>query len=195
MITITQFSISNDLLTMQLDFNVTVGETATSLKFWDEKTFKDTNQEIDLTAKLAGANETESVTIVPGDVGISTFSGMYFLEITSSEAGTNPAMVSAISLRQYYSTVSALLFTVNTSCLNCNNNLQNALVLDMYLEAIKTSLQLGRFRDAIYHLSKINIVTTSVDCDTCFNQPVEDPGDGWVSVGVLDCVLGTDPLV
>lgn len=195
MITITKFSISNDLLTMELGITVAINETVTSLKFWDEKTFKDANQEIDLSSKLAGITESEDITIVPSDVGISTFSGMYFIEIESSDVADNPAVVAAISLRQYYSTVSALLYTVNTSCLNCNNNLQNALVLDMYLEAIKTSLQLGRFRDAIYHLSKINIVTVSVDCDTCFNQPVEDPGDGWVSVGVLDCILGTDPLV
>jgi hypothetical protein len=65
----------------------------------------------------------------------------------------------------------------------------------MYLEAVKTSLQVGRFRDAINHLAKINIVTVSTDCDDCYSQTTEDPGEGWVSVGVLDCVLGTDPLV
>lgn len=195
MITITQFSISNDLTTMQLDIAVGAGETVTSLKFWNQTTFKDGNQEVDLSTKLVGTGNTETITILPAEVSESSFSGMYFIEIESSDVADNPAVVAAISLRQFYSVVAALLFTINTSCLNCNTNLQNALVLDLYLEAIKTSLQVGRFRDAITFLSKINIVSTSIDCDTCFDQTVTDPGDGWVTVGVLDCILGTDPLI
>lgn len=195
MITITQFSISNDLKEMQLDITVASTKRVTEVLLWNQDTFKDDNQKVDLSSKLAGTSENESLAIIPTDINESDFSGLYIIQITSDDVADKPAMVAAISLRQYYSVVTALLFTVNTSCLNCNTNLQNALLLDMYLEAIKTALQVGRFRDAITFLSKINITAHSVDCDTCKSSTINGSSDGWVTVGVLDCILGTDPLI
>jgi hypothetical protein len=189
MITITNFAISNDLLEMNIGIEVDGGETVTSLVLWNQDTFKDDTQKIDLSSKIVGSGNTESIDIVPTDISESKFDGMYFIEIVSSDSADNAAVVAAISLRQYYHVVTALLYTVNTHCLNCNGNLQNALVLDMYLEGIKTALQVGRFRDAITFLSKINIITHTQDCDGCTQTTVNNTGDGWISVGVIDCVL------
>lgn len=189
MITITKLSISNDLKTMSLDITVASGKLVTSLKLWTSSTFKDAAQEVDLTSKLAGTTNTESLTLTTSDIGGTNLSDLYFLEIGSNDVGDTNAVVAVINLRQFYGVVVALLFTVLPSCLNCNTNLQNALLLDLYMEAITRGLQVGRFQDAITFFNKINIVTNKVDCKDCFNQVVTDPGDGWVSIGVLDCIL------
>lgn len=194
MITITQFAISNDLKEMQLDITVANSFRVTSVVLWNQDTFKDDTQKIDLSSKLAGTSESESISVVPSDISESQFDGLYLVQIESSDPSDNPALVAAISLRQYYSVVTKLLFTVNASCLNCNSNLQNAILLDMYLEAIKTALQVGRFRDAITFLEKINIVTHPSNCDVCTPDTVNGESNGWITVGVLDCVLDLNPL-
>ena len=189
MITITRLSIANDLKTMYLDVNVAAGQTVTSLTLWTSATFKDEDTKKDLTSKLSGTGNTESIELVPADINEAAFSDLYFLQIESSDSGDNPALAAAINLSQFYGTVAGLLYSVDTSCLNCNANLQNAILIDMYIEAIKTSLQVGRFRDAITFFEKINIVTKSSECTTCNQSTVNSSGDGWVSVGVIDCVL------
>ncbi len=194
MITITQFSISNDLKEMQLNVSVGSSYRVTEVVLWNQDTFKDDTKKIDLSSKLSGASESESLSIVPSDINESDFSGLYLVQITSNDPGDNPALVAAISLRQYYSVITKLLFTVNASCLNCNTNLQNAILIDMYLEAIKTALQVGRFRDAITSLEKINIVTHPSNCDVCTPDTVNGENNGWITVGVLDCVLELNPL-
>jgi hypothetical protein len=192
MITITKLEITNDLTTLNLDIAVDNGQVVTSLSLWNEDTFKDVDNAVDLTSFLSGATNTESLTFAHTDIGTTLLSGLYFIEIKSDDAGDKDAVVSVINLNQFYGVVVALLFTVNTSCLNCNSNLQNALLLDMYMEGIGRALQVGRFQDAIIFLDKINIITVSVDCTNCFNQTITDPGTGWISVGVLDCLLDLD---
>lgn len=189
MITITQFSISNDLLEMDLAVSVDATQRVTSLKLWTDSTFKDPDLVKDLSSKLSGTSENETIKLVPSDIGATKFTGMYFLQIESDDVGDNPAMVAAVSLVQFYGVVTALLFTVNTSCLNCNTNLQNALLLDMYIEGIKSALRVGRFRDAITFFEKINIITNKTECSVCDQTTINSTGDGWVSVGVIDCTL------
>ena len=189
MISITQFSISNDLAEMQLDIQVSAGKRVINLKAWDQGTFKDPVTAIDLSGKLSGASEIESITLIPSDFNAGSFDGLYLIEIESDDLADKKAMVAAINLKQYYGIIAALLYSVNTSCLNCNYNMQNAILLDMYIEAIKTSLQVGRFRDAITFINKITIITTSSECIACDQTTVNSSGDGWTSVGVLDCNL------
>lgn len=159
---------------------------------WDTKSFKDANNFTDVTPFLNGATNIESLELSNVDLQVANFSDMYFVEIISSDGGDNPAVASVVNLRLFYATIVALLYTVDASCLNCNTNLQSATLIDLYLENIRMANQVGRFRDAITFFNKMNIICAKTDCKDCYNQTVQDPGSGWVSVGVLDCILDLD---
>lgn len=187
-INVTKFLVANDLLTIDLDVNVTIGETVTQLLLWTDETYKDPSSSVDLSALLAGTSEVESITITASDAGVTSFSGIYFLQITTSEP--EAAVVATVNLTQYYTIQAKLIANVDLSCLNCNTNFQNALLFDLYLEATKNSLILGRYQDAISNLSKLIITVETSDCDSCKNiEPVVSTAGNIVSVGVIDCQL------
>ena len=98
--------------------------------------------------------------------------------------------MATVNLTQYYIIQAKLIANVDLSCLNCNTNFQNALLFDLYLEATKNSLILGRYQDAISNLSKLIITVETSDCDSCKNiEPVVSTAGNIVSVGVIDCQL------
>jgi len=93
-------------------------------------------------------------------------------------------------LTQYYIVQAKLISNIDLSCLSCNGNFQNALLFDLYLEATKVSLVLGRFQDAITNLNNLIITIETSDCDSCNNiEPLVSSAGNLVSVGVIDCLL------
>jgi len=187
-INVTKFVVSNDLSTLDLEVNVTSGQTVTEILLWNEDTYKDPSQAKDLSSLLVGTTNSEDITITAEDADLSSFSGMYFLQITTSEP--EAVIVATVNLTQYYITQAKLIANVDLSCLNCNANFQNALLFDMYLEATKNSLILGRYRDAIDNLNKLIITIDTSDCDSCKDIPaLVSTAGNIVSVGVLDCEL------
>lgn len=187
-ITVNTFIVSNDLSTIQLDVEVTSGQTVTELLLWDQDTYKDPAQSTDLSSLIVGSNNIESIEITASDAGVSSFSGIYFLQITTSEP--EAVITATLNLTQYYIVQAKLIANIDLSCLNCNGNFQNALLFDMYLEATKNSLILGRFQDAIDNLEKLIITIDTSDCDTCNDiEPLVSTAGNIVSVGVIDCLL------
>jgi len=189
-INVTKFLVASDLATIDLDVNVTVGQTVTELLLWTDETYKDPAQSIDLTSLLAGISETESITITAEDAGLTSFTGIYFAQITTSEP---EALITAtFNLTQYYVVQAKLIANIDLSCLSCNGNFQNALLFDLYLEATKNALILGRFQDAITNLNNLIITIETSDCDACGDiEPVVSSAGNIVSVGVIDCILTT----
>tara|TARA_R110000822_G_scaffold63583_5_gene156096 strand:- start:165 stop:743 length:579 start_codon:yes stop_codon:yes gene_type:complete len=189
-INVTKFLVSNDLASIDLDVNVTVGQTVTQLLLWTEATYKDPSKSIDLSSLIVGSSEVESLTISASNAGVSSFTGIYFVQITTSEP--EAAIVATFNLTQYYIVQAKLIANIDLSCLNCNTNFQNALLFDLYLEATKNSLILGRYQDAISNLSKLIITIESSDCDSCNDiDPIVSTAGNIVSVGVIDCLLTT----
>tara|TARA_R110002124_G_scaffold62103_1_gene170000 strand:- start:11451 stop:12029 length:579 start_codon:yes stop_codon:yes gene_type:complete len=189
-INVTKFLVSNDLASIDLDVNVTVGQTVTQLLLWTEATYKDPSKSIDLSSLIVGSSEVESLTISANNAGVSSFTGIYFVQITTSEP--EAAIVATFNLTQYYIVQAKLIANIDLSCLNCNTNFQNALLFDLYLEATKNSLILGRYQDAISNLSKLIITIESSDCDSCNDiDPIVSTAGNIVSVGVIDCLLTT----
>ena len=80
-INVTKFLVSNDLASIDLDVNVTVGQTVTQLLLWTEATYKDPSKSIDLSSLIVGSSEVESLTISASNAGVSSFTGIYFLSI------------------------------------------------------------------------------------------------------------------
>ena len=170
MITVNQFKISNDRKTISLQTTVAVGQVLNRLVLWT----------------------TEAITITALDAGVDSFDGLYIIELGSDDVADVPGIVATISLTRFYGIMAQLLANVNLSCLNCNDNFQNSLLLDLYLQGIINALTLGRFRDAINFLKKINIFA-EFNCAECVNiSPVVSSAGNIVSIGVIDCVLNSE---
>jgi len=189
MITVNKFEVSADRLSLALKVTVGTGELVTSLSLWTEGTYKVQSQAIDLTSLIVGTGIVEEITISASAAGVTSFDGIYFLEIENNNATDAPGIVATLSLTRYYAVMARLIANVDLSCLNCNDNFQNALLLDMYVEAMKNSIKIGRFRDSIEFLKKINIFE-EISCGECSNiNPVVSTAGNIVSVGVVDCLL------
>jgi len=187
-ITVKTFTVSNDMLTISVDVEVGAGQLVSEFLLWTEATYKDPAKAIDLSSLLAGVGNTETFTITAAQAGLTKFTGLYFAQITSDDPLT--VMVATAALTQYYNIQAALVANVDLSCLNCNDNLNNALLLDLYITGLQGALIVGRFQDAISFLSKIKILNTNAECDTCSElSPVVSSAGNIVSVGVIDCVL------
>lgn len=180
--------VKDDLSAIEFDVQVSAGQTVSKILLWNESTYKDPATAVDLTSLLDGSGNTESIEISAASAGVSQLTGIYFLEITSSDS--EAAVVATFNMTRYYTVQAKLIANIDLSCLNCNSNFQNALLFDMYLEATKQSLLLGRYQDAISNLENLIISADSSFCDSCQDiEPVASTAGNVVSVGVIDCIL------
>lgn len=188
-ITVNKFAVSNDRTTIELQITVGAGQTVTGLKLYTDRTYKNVSLAKDLSSKLSGASNVETLTLNPNDTGDSFQDGIYFVDITSSDSSDPIGAAATVSLTRYYGVTAKLLANVSLSCINCNENFQNAALLDLYVQGMSNALRLGRFRDAILFYNKINIFTEAA-CAECEDiAPVVSSAGNIVSVGVVDCIL------
>lgn len=187
-ISVLKFMVSNDLATIDIKLEVNAGQTVTELLLWDEATYRDPSKSVDLTSLLAASTNTEEFSITAANAGVSSFTGMYFVQVTTSDP--EAVVVATFNLTQYYTVQAKLIANVDLSCLNCNTNFQNALLFDMYLEATKQALVIGRYRDAIDNLANLIITVETSNCDDCNDiAAVVSSAGSVVSVGVIDCLI------
>ena len=187
-IAVKKFSVSNDMLSISIDIEVGAGQVVNEFLLWDQDSYKDPAKAINLTAQLSGSGNTETLTITAAQAGLTIFNGIYLAQFTSDMPET--VLVATAALTQYYNIEAALVANVDLSCLNCNTNFNNALLLDLYITGLKNALIVGRFQDAISYLKKIRIINTEAECDSCNEiSPVVSSAGNIVSVGVIDCVL------
>lgn len=188
-ITVNKFAVSNDRTTIELQITVGAGQTVTGLKLYTDRTYKNVSLAKDLSSKLSGASNVETLILNSNDTGDSFQDGIYFIDITSSDSNDPIGAAATVSLTRYYGVTAKLLANVNLSCINCNENFQNAALLDLYVQGMSNALRLGRFRDAILFYNKINIFTEAA-CAECEDiAPVVSSAGNIVSVGVVDCIL------
>ena len=187
-ISVTKFMVTNDLSTIDLDVEVNAGQTVTKLLLWDQDSYRDPSKSIDLTSLLSGTTNVESLEILSSDAKEAEFDGMYFLQIETSDE--EAAIVATFNMTQYYTVQAKLIANIDLSCLSCNTNFQNALLFDLYLEATKQALLLGRYQDAIDNLKNLIITVDTSNCDSCNDiAPVVSSAGNIVSVGVIDCLI------
>ena len=188
-ITVNRFAVSNDRLTINLDITVGTGETVTALRLYTDRTYKTLALSQDISSILAGTSNVETLVINPNQTRDAKQDGIYFVEITSSDASDSIGIAATVSLTRFYGVTAQLLANINLSCMNCNENFQNASLLDLYVQGMSNGLRLGRFRDAILFYNKINIFTETA-CAECEDiAPVVSSAGNIVSVGVVDCLL------
>jgi len=189
-ITIQTFMVSNDLKSISLDIEVDAGQTVTKLLVWNQDTYKDPSKQIDLSDLAIEASNVESITIPASDLGESLLTGLYILQVETSNS--EASLIATASFTQYYKIQATFIAGIDLSCLSCNADFQNALLFDLYLEGTINALVLGRFQDAIDHLSKLNVISKSSECVDCLDiDPLVSTAGNIVSVGVIDCQLTT----
>ncbi len=188
-ITVNNFAVNNDRTSIDLQITVGSGQTVTGLKLYTDRTYKNVSLARDLSSKLSGSTNVETLVLDINDTGDAKQDGIYFVEITSSDSSDSIGIVATVSLTRFYGVTAQLLANVNLSCMNCNENFQNASLLDLYVQGMSNGLRLGRFRDSILFYNKINIFTETA-CAECEDiAPVVSSAGNIVSVGVVDCIL------
>lgn len=178
MITINNINISNSGENLNVSISTGTGYIITSAKLWTENTYKDYNLAIDLDFKLEQVNNNEIFIVSADEVGLSSFSGIYFLEFETDEplddecsTCTNPLLVVTTNMNQYYRCMSELVLKSDVCKANlfsrevCDDSYVNkALTINLLMSAINQSLELGQFIEALDLLSKLKRL-----CNNCSN--------------------------
>jgi len=173
MITVNKFQISADRKQIDVEVSASLGETIIQAILWTDETYGVELSGIDLSAKLTGIGPDYSFSILPEDVAITSFDGIYFMKFTESEPEVvvlcNPVIsvvVAASSFIQFFYCINNMLCNIERDCVDCDYNLQNILLADLFLEGMKNALMIGRFTDAVNFLNSLRKICNTT-CDTC----------------------------
>ncbi len=159
---ITNIKISQD----RTSINLTIEDaaTASSLKLWDDKTYKDFSLAIDLTTKLTGSI-LENITISLADLNIPFFDGIYFIEVESS---TEISFAITSDLTRFKECILEKTLAAGI-CDDCSTkNIQSVLNAQGLLRSLQDSIENG-FIDEILLINKSLNKYCSIDCKTCGN--------------------------
>lgn len=178
MIIINTVNISEGGLKLNVNVSTGIGFNITSVLLWTDETFKDYSKAKNLDFKLEQVNNSEIFIIEPEEVNLTKFDGIYFLEFKTDEPdpgecetcpGTALAVVT--NLDQYYRCMSEFILKSDI----CNTNLfsrevcddgpvNKAITVNLLIEAINQSLELGQLIEAIDMLKNIKKL-----CNKCTN--------------------------
>lgn len=163
MIYVNIFNISSDQKNIQVSVKTTEDNNITSVKFWKYDTFKNTSEAIDLSFKLEQINESEVFNISLADVNESQyFTGIYFAEFetdaTNDECSTcnNNVIAVTANFNNIKECILNKLLELNEcgdifTDPSCNGNEGvNIVNMQLMLDTITTSLELGYYDEAIY---------------------------------------------
>lgn len=181
MVTINILKISADRTTIDVSITTNSDDTFTDVNFWTDKTFKDYSLAIDLSAKLTGLTENEVFSITAEEVGLSSFDGIYFLEITSTDVTpeacaecVNPLLAVVADLSAYREVLLDRVLKLNNNCSQlftgdiCSDSAaNNVLNLQMLLDSVMAALQFGYYTQALSLFSSLDKLVDIDTCDTC----------------------------
>lgn len=156
MITVNRFQVSADMKTLSIQVTAATGKRINSFKISTDETYLDS--EINLTAKLAQTTEVETITLVPADLDIDSFNGIYFATFGTNEIDITPVIVAACNFSQFFYAINDSLTKVDGDDLDHDDSLQDVLVMDLYLEGLKNALIVLKYTNAIinfYALKKL----------------------------------------
>lgn len=178
MISVNNISISNDALSLNVNISTGTEYNITSAKIWTEDTYKDYTLVKDISFKLEQINNKEIFILQANEIGLSSFTGIYFIEFTSDEPNSDecttcsdPLLVVVTNLNQYYRCMSELVLKASI----CNDNLfskevcddssvNKALTINLFIDTVNQCLELGQFSEAINAMKSIKKL-----CNKCSN--------------------------
>lgn len=180
------FKISGDGSKLELQVTTDVGQTITSVRIWNHETFKDYNLIIDVSNKLSGTSNSETIEIFPTDINTTLLDGIYFVEVLDS-IGDNSKLGVAVDISRFMFCLSEYLCKVNIQCPSCDNELFKALTMKLYMDNLKYSLQLGNFTTAITYWKNLNKICKKacVECKDVSTLQMTGLGFGILEGGLM----------
>ena len=177
MILLNNFEIINNGSQLAIDVQTNLGHTISSISLWTMPNFKDYSLAISLNSYLLRVNNKEVLIINANNVGISKFEDICFIEITSTfvePAGSqncdNPCIGITYNLSKYYTCLLNYLTSLQvTQCIDCNKNesKQMVITINMLIDAIMKSLEIGYYSQAIDMVNKLKKLCALKTCDNC----------------------------
>lgn len=171
---ITSFELSADKT--NLEISIVDAASLTILRLWNDQTYKNFTDVIDLSAKLTGSG-TESITVSLSDISEPYFDGIYFLEAKDNDETSN-AIASELSRFKECIMDKLLEFSICDECLDTKNaslinahvalrSLQDAIDLRFVNESIKLKKALDKYcSNACRSCGDYSNITTSGSLDT-----------------------------
>lgn len=177
MIVINECRVSNDNKKIYINAETTVGYAITSIKIWNENTFKVFSQA--KVIPVIGTTNKEVLVVNSESLGFRKFDGIYFIEFETNapnpECSTCPNPVTAVvtNLVSYYKCGMEMLLKASKSCMNifsaevCDSSEANkAMSVHLLIDGINEAIKLNRFIDAINLLVNLKKICNSCsDCD------------------------------
>ena len=192
MINIKIFNISSDQKTIQVSLETSVNKNITSVKLWNNTTYKNNSKVIDLSSKLLKLNNKEVFLISLDEAKMTSFEGIFFLEIKSSDIliGAKPTISESseskcINCTNPITAVTAnfnniKLFildgllkidTCNLSDVNsavCSSDMSDIINVNMLLKGVITALSLGYYNEGLdIYNSLLKVYITPSTCNIC----------------------------
>lgn len=173
MIYINNLSISNDNLNLNVNVTTNVGSTITKVLLWNENTFKDYSQAVDISFKLEQVNNNEIFILENTEININEFTGIYFLEFTTDyeEPECSNCLNTVIGIAANFNNVKSFILdkVLNLNvCNTCPNNYDNIIYADLTLNGLTHSLQLGYYDEAIFLYNKLKkLLGSDLNCKNC----------------------------
>ena len=169
MINVNNINISNDGKTLNINLSTGQGYNITSIKLWNQDTYKNYSLATDLSYKLEQINNKEILIYTKEELNYNSFDGIYFIEIESNEPENNecdvcpnPLLAVVSKLDIYYKCMTELILEADICNANlfsrevCDDNkINKALSVNLFIEAINQSLDLGQFIEAISLLNNL----------------------------------------
>lgn len=188
MIYINEISISNDSKKLHVNVETNLGASITSIKMWNQDSFKEYDQAIDLTFKLENINNKEIFIVEASEVNLSNFNGIYFLEITSDHeeedeciSCTNTVLGIATNFNNINALILDMILQLNVcdDFDNCGNINKNKIINNtLMIEAVSRALLFGYYDEAIFLYKKLLKINKSVTCNTCKNLAIPTFNNG-----------------
>lgn len=173
MITINYITIRPDRTTMDISVTAEVGLLIDSVNLWTDATFKDYSLAIDFTSKLTKASNNETFTITATELGLTEFSGLYFLEFIDTNATPNFVLGMAADLTVYRKCMLDQTLDLLNSSVDlytgggCESpEVENIIYLNMILEATKVAIKSSFYGEALDFLEALKKLCAS-NCTTC----------------------------
>lgn len=187
---ISVFKVNQDGSELDVVVSTDAGETIQEVRLWTQDTFKDYTQALDFSSKLSQTTNNETFTILDTEVGESPLNGIYWLEVvdsTTPDPGctecSNTALGVATDFSRFSYCIIDILCKIEQCCGDCNHELQQALTMNLYINGLRNSLQLGNFTTAISFWKNLNRACDPVctECGTLDN--VAKKGLGFQTLG------------
>ena len=182
MIAINLLQISEDRTTIDISITTNSDDSFTKIELWNENTFKDYSLAIDLSSKLVGTTNNEVFTITKEEANVDSFTGIYFLEITSTdntpEVNCNNCINPTLAVVADLSIFREILLQRVLELSNCtsdifngevcsNSNANNILNIHMLMESTFAALQIGYYSEALNLINSLKRLVNETFCNDC----------------------------